>query len=103
MSYLTETCTTSDTSLPTWYRTTKLTCRGRLQVRRLSENQYGGPVRCSVWFAGALTNQRRRPALVPNRRARSSHDLGSATGDNVWASRARSQRPSGCLRYIVIR
>lgn len=23
--------------------------------------------------------------------------------DNVWASRARSQRPSGCLRYIVIR
>ena len=26
MSYLKETCTTSDTSLPTWYRTTPLTC-----------------------------------------------------------------------------
>ena len=26
-----------------------------------------------------------------------------STGDKVWASRARSQRPSGCLRYTVIR
>ena len=26
VSYRTETCTTSDTSLPTWYRTTQLTC-----------------------------------------------------------------------------
>ena len=26
-----------------------------------------------------------------------------ATGDSVLASRARSQRPSGCLRYMVIR
>ncbi len=26
----------------------------------------------------------------------------ATTGDSVWASRARSQRPSGCLRYMVI-
>ena len=43
VSYLMETCTTSDTSLATWYRTTKLTCRGRLQDRGVGENQYGGP------------------------------------------------------------
>src|SRR5262245_59335547 len=43
VSYLTETCTTSDTSLPTWYRTTKLTCRGRLQDLGTTENQFGGP------------------------------------------------------------
>jgi len=52
---------------------------------------------------GALGNQPRRPAIVANRRARPSYDLSSSTGDNVWASRARSQRPSECLRYTVIR
>jgi hypothetical protein len=48
----------------------------------------------------------RAPAVLFGRCLRhriASHDLSFATGDNVWASRARSQRPSGCLRYIVIR
>src|SRR5262249_15016383 len=43
VSYLTETCTTSDTSLPTWYRTTGLSCRGRLSGLRSPKNLQGGP------------------------------------------------------------
>src|SRR5262249_21929726 len=45
----------------------------------------------------------RRSVATASRARLASHDPRSPTGDNVWASRARSQRPSGCLRYTVIR
>src|SRR5262245_24033645 len=43
VSSRTETCTTSDTPLPTWYRTIKLTCRGRPQNLQAVRNRDGGP------------------------------------------------------------
>ena len=53
--------------------------------------------------AGSSRTSRGLGGVPLCRRERPSYDLGSSTGDNVWASRAKSQRPSGCLRYIVIR
>src|SRR5438445_13160201 len=35
--------------------------------------------------------------------AGTSPSQGLTTGDSTFASRARSQRPSGCLRWIVMR
>src|SRR5262249_59927570 len=42
VSYLTETCTTSDTSPPTWYRTTKLSSGRRLSELETPGNRHGG-------------------------------------------------------------
>ena len=35
-SYLTETCTTSDTSLPTWYQTTRISDRPSQRIERMA-------------------------------------------------------------------
>src|SRR5262249_42538263 len=60
VSYLTETCTTSDTSLPTWYRTTKLTCRAEAPQASFSRNDAEPtrtcPVKCSGLFGGDPTS-----------------------------------------------
>src|SRR5262249_2141336 len=49
VSYLTETCTTADTSLPTWYRTTPLTSRPAGEPRK-QPRRGRGPVWCSALF-----------------------------------------------------
>src|ERR1019366_4079269 len=50
VSYLMETCTTSDTSLPTWYRTFEFTRRGRCNGVVSRENRMRPRSWCNAWI-----------------------------------------------------
>ena len=57
---------------------------------------------CPTW-PSTTPSRWTAPSTCSSGRARPCYALSFSTGDNVWASRARSQQPSGCLRYTVIR
>src|ERR1019366_8637567 len=71
VSYLMETCTTSDTSLPTWYRTFEFTRRGRCNGVVSRENRMRPRSACNTWIL-LMPHKKDEPASQVKRTHRRS-------------------------------